>query len=313
MEISNKQEILSAFESVMGNYINRDPEFIFSCPNKDCDSHKKNKLKFQINIEKHFFHCWVCEFRGRSLAYLAKYLNLNPSILGLESHHSDEIDLFDEDTSIPTHIESVPDNYILIDGNKSDTNNYLQAIKYLKKRKINNFDIIKYKIHYQSDGYSVLIPSYDINGNINTYFIRNIFDDMKIMPKYPKKFVVPNELFIDWNEPITLVEGFFDAFTAGDNTIPLLGSFLRIDYKLFQQLLIHQPPMIILALDKDAFEKKTLKIAKLLFKHGFKIKIVLFPTNDDINKIGKASYEALLNNADDYHELYEVEYTLINS
>jgi len=106
------------------------------------------------------------------------------------------------------------------------------------------------------------------------------------------------------------VEGFFDAFTAGDNAIPLLGSSIKTDFRLFREAMVNRPPLVILALDNDAFEKKTLKIAKLFYRNGFKIKIVRFPDNNDINKIGRASYEALKNNADYYHDLYETEYLL---
>ena len=65
-----------------------------------------------------------------------------------------------------------------------------------------------------------------------------------------------------------LVEGVFDAIRAYSigTSIPLLGSTLRIESKLFQALVRHDP-VVYLALDQDA-DKKAAQIAQNLMKYG---------------------------------------------
>jgi DNA primase len=313
----DKNVILPALEDAMGSYVEKDEEYIFTCPNEDCPSRQKGKKKLQVNIQKNLFHCWVCEFKGRSLVYLVRYLNLDPSILGLDSVPMDnELETELADTPPETQIHSIikiPDNYELIDGCKDKkSNNYLKAAKYLSKRGVSSFDIVKYRIHYQTDGYSILIPSYNENGDCNTYFVRGILDGMKYIPPFPRKNIVANELFVDWKEKIYLVEGFFDAITAGDNAIPLLGSFIKSDYLIFEKILQNRPECVILALDRDAFEKKTLRIASLLHKHEIPVKLVIFPNDNDINDIGRKEFMRLVEDAEVFHNLYILEHELDN-
>jgi hypothetical protein len=88
---------------------------------------------------------------------------------------------------------------------------------------------------------------------------------MKYLNPPVSKNVVFNELFVDWDEPVILVEGLFDAIVAGQNAIPILGSTLREQSKLFQAIVINDSP-VYLALDEDA-KKKQDYIVKLFFKY----------------------------------------------
>jgi len=299
----------------MGSCIDKDPEFIFICPNEDCDSRKKGKYKMSVNINKNAFHCWVCALKGSSLLYLARYLHLDTSMFG-EADLSDEIEqeLNEDPDEMPEirHVVTIPSHFKPIDHSGDKSNNYIQAVKYLYRRRIKPFDITKYRIHYHPDDYQIMIPSFDAEGYVNTYFVRNIMDDGKFMPPFPKKHVIANELFVDWREEIVICEGFFDAFTAGDNAIPLLGSYLASDYLLFQRILENKPKCVILALDRDAFEAKTIKIANLLFRHGIVVKIIRFPDDRDINDLGKDGFKVMLHKAELYHDLYYMDYELAN-
>ena len=63
--------------------------------------------------------------------------------------------------------------------------------------------------------------------------------------------------------------GVFDAIVVGDNAIPILGSTLREDSRLFQALAIHDTP-VYMALDHDA-EKKAEWIIKSLLKYDLEV------------------------------------------
>ena len=68
---------------------------------------------------------------------------------------------------------------------------------------------------------------------------------------------------------MTLVEGVFDAIVAGENAIPILGSTLRENTKLFQAIAINDTP-VYLALDEDA-KKKTGQIVKSMLQYDIEL------------------------------------------
>jgi DNA primase len=76
---------------------------------------------------------------------------------------------------------------------------------------------------------------------------------------------------INWNIPIVLCEGAFDAIAIKRNAIPLFGK--NISKKLMQKLVTSEVKKVYLALDKDAI-KSTYKIAKQLLEAGKKLFVV---------------------------------------
>ena len=58
------------------------------------------------------------------------------------------------------------------------------------------------------------------------------------------------ELLINWNEPIVLCEGVFDAIAIKKNSIPLLGKFPSIE--LMKSMISNRVKNVYLALDNDA-------------------------------------------------------------
>ena len=91
--------------------------------------------------------------------------------------------------------------------------------------------------------------------------------------------IIFNNLMVDWDSDIILVEGVFDAIRAGQNAIPLLGSQLSENSKLFQEIVRHGPK-VYLALDPDA-EKKSAKLIKKMLTYGIELyKIEIVPYSD---------------------------------
>ena len=64
------------------------------------------------------------------------------------------------------------------------------------------------------------------------------------------KNVIMFENQINWNEPITLVEGVFDAMAVKRNSIPILGKF--IPTKLNEAIFKNRVKNINILLDEDA-------------------------------------------------------------
>jgi len=91
--------------------------------------------------------------------------------------------------------------------------------------------------------------------------------------------IVFNHLYIDWDSDLVIVEGVFDAIVAGANSVPILGSVLRENSKLFQEIVKHDTPVYV-ALDPDA-EKKALRLIKQLLEYGIELyKIDISPYGD---------------------------------
>ena len=97
------------------------------------------------------------------------------------------------------------------------------------------------------------------------YFVARTYngDWRKYLNPSLSKNIIFNHLYIDWDSDIILVEGVFDAIVAGPNAIPLLGSTLREESKLFQEI-VKNDASVFLALDKDAEEKSKKIISKLI-------------------------------------------------
>ena len=96
------------------------------------------------------------------------------------------------------------------------------------------------------------------------YFIARSYVGHRMKYKNPRssKNVVFNDLFTNWNNDLTIVEGVFDAITAG-NSVPILGSTLRTDSDLLRKIVLNDTPCYI-ALDPDAAKKERRIIQTLL-------------------------------------------------
>jgi hypothetical protein len=100
------------------------------------------------------------------------------------------------------------------------------------------------------------------------------------------KDTVAFELFINWNEPVILCEGVFDAITINKNAIPLLGKFPS--KTLVMRLIEKRVKKIYVALDEDA-KKDAVKLSKFLMDNG--IETYLLDMNDkDPSEIGYKNF-----------------------
>ena len=187
----------------------------------------------------------------------------------------------------PRTLLSLPKEYINL-SNEVTTAELRRAKEYLYSRELSDEDIMNWKIGYCAKGYysnRVIIPSFNTQGNLD-YFVARSINDNKFKYLNPKnsKDIIFNELLIDWEEGITLVEGVFDALKA-PNSIPLLGSSLREESKLFKKITQFKPK-VYLALDKDA-ELKCLKIISALLQYNIDTYRIDLDEYDDVGEMSK--------------------------
>jgi len=129
--------------------------------------------------------------------------------------------------------------------------------RYLHKRGITELDILKYNIGYCLSGdYEgrIIVPSYDENNQLN-YFVGRSFENSYYKYKNPSasKDIIAFENFINWNLPIVLVEGVFDAIAAKRNAIPILGKSLS--NSLLKKIVSNNVKQVYIALDSDALKE----------------------------------------------------------
>ena len=184
-------------------------------------------------------------------------------------------------------------------------------MNYLENRGITKREILHWKIGCCMQGdYNnrVIIPSFDEEGYVN-YFVARTFNGAwkKYLNPPASKNIIFNELYLDFDKDLIIVEGIFDAMIAGPNSVPILGSTLRENSKLFQQIVKNDTPVYI-GLDFDA-ENKSKKIIKDLLNYGIEIYKIDTADYDDIGSMTKKEFlkrknEAVLYDSNDYL-LYE--------
>ena len=250
-----------------------------------CHHHKK---KLQVNLDTQQWHCWVCNSKGRSISSLLRKLNVDKRDLDrLHKIYGDE-PAYSPTEEYVIKLQ-LPKEFKQLHFKPSGLFNpiYNKAVHYLTQRGIKDSEIVKYNIGYCEDGlYSgrIIIPSYDENGELNYFIARSFYEDEKMKYKNPpvNRDVIVFENQINWNEPITLVEGAFDAFSVKRNVIPLLGKFLlsKLKNKIFEKGVKE----ITIMLDSDAIEDST-KHSEWFMKNGIKVKNII-PTGKDAGELG---------------------------
>ena len=259
-----------------------------------CHHHKK---KLQINIDTQYWHCWVCNSKGRSIQSLLKRLHVDYSqinvIVGIYG---------DQPTSTKRDVEEkiqlrLPSEFkTLLQSPKSINPIYNQAIAYIKRRGISMDEVGKYNIGYCEDGLyggRIIIPSYDEDNELNYFIARTFYEDVGMKYKNPpvSRDVIVFDNQINWNEPITLVEGVFDSFSVKRNVIPMLSKFLLS--KLKTKILEKGVTEINLLMDSDAVEDST-KHTEYFIKNGIKVTNIIPQGESDAADMGFDKVNELL-------------------
>ena len=125
----------------------------------------------------------------------------------------------------------------------------------------------------------IIIPSYDLYGSLNFFTGRSYYKDATFKHKNPKvsKDIIGFELLINWNEPITIVEGVFDAIAVKRNSIPLFGKII-LD-KLKKKIIEKKVSNVCIALDSDA-RSKALDICQYFIDNGINVHLLELQDKD---------------------------------
>lgn len=291
--VSTVNSVLGKGKETSGN------NYAYQCP--FCQHHKP---KLEVNLVpnskgENFWHCWVCNAKGKSLLGLFKKLKVpQDKILELRSilNYADKKD---EEESDITKIELPKEYKSLLSIQRTDIS-AKHALAYLKKRGISKEDILKYNIGFCEEGRyknMIVVPSYNKDGIINYFIARSFEKDPPRKydsPKCNKNAIIGLEYFINWSIPVILCEGIFDAIAIKRNVIPLFGK--TIPKALMMKLVETNVKTVYIALDRDAL-KDALKYAEELLNLGKDVYLVDLDDKDP-SEMGFDKFTSLVHKAE---------------
>ena len=267
--------------------------YAYHCP--FCNHHKP---KLEVNLTenkegKNPWHCWACDVKGTSVYQLFKKIKAPSDKISevqslVKSSKSFKINKSDSSITLPSEFIG------LSTVNNSDIT-AKHALAYLKKRNISKYDIIKYNIGYCKNGLyanMIIIPTYNDDGQLNYFTARSFEKEPYVKYRNPSvsRNIIPNEHLINWNVPVVLCEGLFDAIAIKRNAIPLLGK--NIQNNLMKKLVTSLVNKIYIALDRDAI-KQALKFCEMLMAEGKEVYLVDLQDKDP-SEMGFSNFTKLI-------------------
>ena len=290
-----KEDLLKRLlESVLGRSKSArgGEEAVFTCPS--CNHHKK-KLTFNLLSQK--FQCWVCNYKGHRAFQLLKKANAPGAAFGVlkeidqQYNFKKQVKQKDDANTLMLPKEAIP-----IMSSSAVLSKH--ALHYLDQRGITKQDIVKYDLHYCEEGNlknMVVIPSYDKDGFINYYVGRSFDKNAYIKHKLASstKDIIGFEMYINWDLPVILCEGAFDAMAIKRNAIPLFGK--KISTTLMKKIIESKVEKIYLALDEDAL-KDAFNHAETFLSYGKKVYLIEMGDKDP-SELGFKEFTKLLHNA----------------
>lgn len=254
--------------------------YAYSCPL--CHHHKP---KLEVNLTenregKNPWHCWACDARGTTIynlfkqvkAAADKFVELNSLVKTSKSI---------KETQVVSSVV-LPTEFISLDNAELSDIMARHATAYLNNRHVSKYDIIKYNIGYCKEGVyknMIIIPTYDMDGRLNYFTARSFEKEPYVKYRNPSvsRDIIPNEHLINWNVPVILCEGLFDAIAIKRNAIPLLGK--SIQSSLMKKIVTSVVDKIYIALDRDAI-KQSLRFCEKLMAEGKEVYLVNLQDKD---------------------------------
>jgi len=289
--------LLGSIENVLGKSHKRARDnYAFHCP--FCN-HRKPKLEISMitNDEgKNFWECWVCKTRGQSIYSLVKQLKL-------PKNEAQEILKFVKKGKKYEYkndaVVELPKEFKKLTSASPSSIIANKIKKYLYERGLTQNDFIKFNVGYTTTGEyggRIIIPSYSSSNRLN-YFIGRTYENSYFKYKNPKssKDIIFFENLINWNQPIILCEGAFDAIAIRRNAIPILGKSLSPS--LTKKIITSNVKDIYIALDKDA-QKDALEISQKLLNLGKRIFLVDLKEKDP-SEMGFKAFTRLIQTAEE--------------
>ncbi len=289
--------ILASIENILGKSNKRARDnYAFHCP--FCN-HRKPKLEINMATNEEGqnpWECWVCQTRGRTIRSLLYQLKTP------KEEAREILKYLPKGAQIEykqLSIVEMPKEYQpLFEASKTSVVANLVR-RYLYERGLTDNDFIKYGIGYCTSGEyggRVIIPSYSQSGPLN-FFVARTYDGNYFKYKNPEasKDIIFFENLINWNTPIILCEGVFDAMAIRRNAIPILGK--SVSTSLYKKIITSPLKDVYVALDKDA-RTNAIQIGEQFLNQGKRVFLIDLPDKDP-SEMGFKSFTEHIQNAEE--------------
>jgi len=277
--------LLEILHDILGNekrhYESRG-QVAYNC--RECDE-GRNKGNLEVNYFEHIWKCWSCSDENDTHGTLGKLIDrygtkkqkkiynlLRPEEHKPKEKRKDRLKL--------------PEGFTLFKDSSQVYPVRRAAKNYLDNRGISDYMIEKFQIGFCDKGDHagrIVIPSYNLKGELNYYIARSWNPMSKAKYKNPeaeKDKIIFWENLIDWNEDVYLVEGVFDGLFL-NNSIPMLGK--HMSELLFETIYKKARANVIICLDGDAWENAVKLYHELNGGDLYdKIKILKLPLDQDV-------------------------------
>jgi hypothetical protein len=290
-------------------------------------SYTKQKLSIKIS-NPNIINCWVCGYKSKNLFHIIQ--KYHPEHLEeykeyfLNAHELNCILLDEKTLKVEKEkIVTLPNGFRLLvellnemeQMDNLSKNYVLDALNYLKSRNITTKRELWYwKLGITFDEetgalYRIIIPSFDKNGKLNYWTGRSWLKKSKKYqnPGTNRRSVIFNEMNLDWNRPLTIIEGPFDLLHANQNAVPMLGSDLTLEYQLLQEIVKNKTPTILAFDPEQEAQEKQFVLANRLLEFDISVKILEYKNiTKDIGDMNKEEFSTLLLSAKNYSNEYEL-------
>ena len=267
-------------------------EAVFNCPS--CNHYKK---KLTVNLATQKFQCWVCGYKGHRAFKILKQVSAPTKaydyLKEIDSQYNFKKQTLTQTSSgslqLPREVTPIMSSSAILSKH---------ALHYLDQRGITPQDVVKYDLHYCEQGplkNMVVIPSYDKDGFLNYYVGRSFDKNAYIKHKLASstKDIIGFEMYINWDLPIIICEGAFDAMAIKRNAIPLFGK--KLSTTLMKKIIKSNVEKIYLALDEDAL-KDAFNHAETFMSYGKRVYLIEMDDKDP-SELGFETFTKLLHNA----------------
>ena len=289
------EPIVEILCDILGEYKSHNEyngQISFSCPVCSYEikglDHLDGKGNLEVNYHEGVYKCWSCseshDTHGRVYWLVKKYGTLKQlkkfELLMPETPGEKEKKIYKK-VRLPK--EFIP--FKTASAGLKITPIFKKAYNYLRDRHVTDEMIEKFNIGFCYEGkYAnrIIIPSYDIDEILN-YFVARSYETKSFRkydnPEAEKQLIIFNEHLINWDLPVSIVEGPFDHIFV-PNSIPMLGKKMS---DLLFNMLYERAKKIIIILDGDAYQD-TIKLYEKLNggKLFGKIWVTKLPVDRDI-------------------------------
>lgn len=280
-------EKIRFIESVLGRAQVYAKNIDVKCP--FCDDSKKKRLS--IRLADDICHCWVCGFSSRTILPLVVKFGSRDQVHEYKTRFIPELPDAKKISAVNTDearkIRLPSDFKLLALARDSKDPETRMMIRYCEQRGLSDREFWHWRLGFSNQGAMrrrVIVPSFDASGEVNYYAARTIDPPPYFYGKYKnadadKNEIIFNELNIDWTQKLVIVEGPFDLMKCRMNATCLLGSSFSTKSRLFQKVLEHETPVVMM-LD-DEMQGKVQEIGRLLTSYNVTVYNTKFVSEHD--------------------------------